>query len=121
MKSRSLAFLASFCLGFGVWALSRTVTGQAEPWDATFPFYLITFLIGGGIISLITGHHHILCWVGVWIGQVAALLILSGLDRSWIVLGVITTAAGSIIAVLGSIFTEIIRGRMNKHSGASRN
>ena len=120
MNSRILAFLSSLCLGFGVWALSRTFTGQSEPWDATFPFYVITFLIGGSIISLITGHHHILCWFGVWIGQVAALLILPGLDRSWILLGAITTAAGSMIAVLASVFIEIIFVRVRRYSNVSR-
>ena len=110
------AIIFSLLLGFSVWWLSPTFTHHVEPWDAAFPFYWMTLFIGGALIAIISRQNILVCAFGVWIGQIVALSFLPGLDRSWIVLGVITVASGATISGFGGWAATLITNRFKKHA-----
>lgn len=39
--------------GYLIWALSPSMTGHAEPWDARSPYYWAALLVAGTLIGLI--------------------------------------------------------------------
>lgn len=77
-------------LGFGMWAGSRFVVGTLEPWDAEWPFYLVIMLAGGAAIGVALPRQTVPMFLGLWAGQALGLL-LPGHDRSWFLLGCVTT------------------------------
>lgn len=94
------ALLAAVCL-FAVWAVSPALVDRAEPWDADWPYYSTCSLILGFGVGLAFRRHLLSTYMGAWGGQVLALLCLPGHDRAWWHLGVITTAFGSLIFLIG--------------------
>ncbi len=108
MRKHFPTIVASILLGFLIWALSPSLLGEAEPWDSPYPFYSIVLFSGGALIALLNGKSHPLCGPGVWLGQVIALCTLPGIDRGWIMLGIFTTALGSLFAVLGNVIIGLI-------------
>jgi len=98
-------------LGFGLWLVSPLVAGCAEPWDASFPFYTPVMLVGGALVGSLLPRHSIAFVLGVWVGQVLALATLPGHDRSWILLGAITTAIGAVVSLPGYLAAAQIRTR----------
>jgi hypothetical protein len=100
-------------LGFGLWLVSPLVAGCAEPWDASFPFYTPVMLVGGALVGTLLPGHSIAFIFGVWVGQVLALAILPGHDRSWIALGAVTTAIGSLVSLPSYVAAAQIRGRQS--------
>lgn len=99
----------SAALGFAIWALSPVLTGAAEPWDASGPYYLAASLAGGGALGLLLPRYSLRSYLGAWCGQVVALAVLPDLDRGWLLLGVFTTAIGSICFLLGHVAGRILR------------
>jgi hypothetical protein len=106
-SSALLAFLASFVIGFGVWALAPRIAGTPLPWDAKWPFYS-AILLGAGLAFSLARLGAWTGFFGIWAGQIAALILLP-LDRTtnmlgstaWWVLGVVGTGVGSLILVVG--------------------
>ena len=95
---------------FLVWAASPWLFAVAEPWDAAYPFYTLAALLGGALLGL-RFRAPIPSFLGAWAGQVLALLVLPGHDRSWLMLGVVTTAIGSLLVLAGSLPGTLLRGR----------
>lgn len=104
--------------GFLVWALSPSLAGTPLPWDASWPFYSIVFLVTGLIVAQFAR----IMWlavIGAWAGQLVALIMLP-LDRTvnmwgeeaWWTLGVVGTGVGSLIVVAGWILGNTIRKRL---------
>ena len=108
---------ASALLGFGIWAASPSLTGVAEPWDAEFPYYSLTAVIGGAVVGW--AFPRLWLWVvpGAWLGQVIGLGVLPGLDRGWLLLGVFTTGIGSLFFLPGAAFGAFLGRWMKKARG----
>lgn len=107
-------------LGFGIWASSPILTGFAEPWDSPNPFYSLTSLVGGAVLGFLAPKHLLLCYFGAWLGQVIALAVLPGLDRGWLLLGVMSTAVGSVLILVGAVIGKAVRllvSRLTSGSG----
>jgi hypothetical protein len=107
-------------LGFGIWASSPVLTGHAEPWDSEHAFYSVALLIGGSVLGLLRSRHLLLCYLGAWSGQVVALAVLPGLDRGWLLLGVITTAMGSVWILPGAVAGRVFRRAVDGDAPRSR-
>jgi hypothetical protein len=105
------AVLAGAALGFGLWLVSPYVAGRVEPWDASFPFYGPVMLVGGALAGGRVPRHAVAFFLGVWLGQVFALAVLPGHDRTWILLGVVTTAVGGMAGVAGYLVGSFLRSR----------
>jgi hypothetical protein len=115
--------LGSAGAGYLVWALSPRVTGEPLPWDASWPYYSLWLIGCGCALSLVTRRYAPVV-LAVWIGQVTALVVLP-LDTSanmwgegaWWVLGVLSTAIGSLLALIGLWIGRSVRDRL-RASGA---
>lgn len=83
-----------------MWAGSRFVVGTLEPWGAEWPFYLVIMLAGGAAIGVALPRQTVPMFLGLWAGQALGLL-LPGHDRSWFLLGCVTTGIGSLLGLTG--------------------
>ena len=102
LRSLGLAQLAlSAVFMFLVWASSPLIFGVREPWDTGYPFYSVASVTGGIVIGLVFRKKIASCFLGAWVGQVLALVLLPGGDITWLLLGFVTTALGSLFLVLG--------------------
>jgi len=112
-ERRSIAAAAGLraaLLTFFIWAISPVLFGQVEPWDTPYPFYTIAIFLSGALIGYrYRGVALLPCFLGAWAGQIAALLILPGHDRTWLALGAVTTGIGSLLAVAGAALGALIR------------
>ena len=103
-------------MGYGSWLISLILWDRPEAWDSPIPGYY-TFSIGGAgfICGVISPCKFLIPYLGVWFGQVLASGTLPGIDKSWLYLGVITTAIGSVIALfglaLGYTLVRALRGK----------
>ncbi len=100
MTNRNAATFWAFLLGFGLWASSRFVVGKLEPWDADWPYYSGVMLVGGTALGLTLPGQARAVFFGLWVGQALALL-LPGHDRSWFLLGCVTTGIGGLLGLTG--------------------
>ena len=108
---------AGIGLGFGLWLVSPFVAGCVEPWDASFPFYVPVMLAGGALVGSLLPRRAIAFVLGVWLGQVLALAVLPGHQRSWIVLGAVTSAIGSIVSLPSYVAAAHFRKRRSASRG----
>jgi hypothetical protein len=104
--------VAGAALGFGIWLASPFVAGCVEPWDASFPFYLLAMVAGGALMGATLPRHPLAFVGGVWLGQVLALAALPGHQRSWILLGAVTTAIGAALSLPSFVVASAIRVRI---------
>ena len=97
------SFVYAASLGFLLWALSPTVFHVAEPWDSEYPLYTITMLIAALALGLVVSRRLALLfgYLGAWLGQVAALAVLPSFQKSWLLLGIVSTAIGSFLFPFG--------------------
>lgn len=100
MTCRYAAAFWALLLGFGLWASSRLVVGTLEPWDAEWPYYSGVMLVGGAAMGMALPRQAATVFLGLWAGQALALL-LPGHDRSWFLLGCVTTGIGSLLGLTG--------------------
>ena len=107
------AFVYAFLLGFLLWALSPWLFGVREPWDTDTYVYTVVLVSGGVVLAQLSRRPFLTGYLGVWLGQLAAVL-LPWQDATWFLIGLVTTALGSLVflagAVLGWVFRKL-RGR----------
>ena len=114
-KRRAVSFMAfavATIFGFGVWAASPYLGGRREPWDADFPFYSVTLIVAGVIVGFLLPRKVWICFLGVWLGQIFALAVLPGGESGWFLLGVVTTAIGTLVSLIGWIIGSFIRSHL---------
>ena len=102
---------AGALLGYGLWLVSPIVAGCAEPWDASFPLYTPVLVVGGALGGGLLPGRAIAFLLGLWIGQVLALATLPDHQRSWILLGAVTTAIGATVSVPSYVAASFLRKR----------
>ena len=99
-RELAISFLFSFVGGAMVWALSPSLSGQIEPWDAKGLYYSAALLIVGLIVGLARPKHVWSHYAGIILGQLTYMLcVLPG--GLLIPVGVAFVAAYSIIALAG--------------------
>ena len=99
-------------LTFLIWASSPLLFAQVEPWDTPYPFYSVTAFLGGALLGYrFRGGAFLAVFLGAWVGQALALLVLPGHDRTWFLLGVVTTGIGSFVVLVGAAVGALLRGR----------
>jgi hypothetical protein len=116
-RELAINFLFSFVGGAMVWALSPSLSGQVEPWDAEGLYYSAALLIVGLTVGLARPKHVWSHYAGIMLGQLTYMLCflpgsLSG--SSLILVGVAFLAVYSIIALAGAAsgawFRRVSRG-----------
>jgi hypothetical protein len=95
-------------LGAAIWALSISITGKEEPWDADWPFYSLALLVGGAISGALVPRHLGMHYLGVVLGQLAYQLAFLKLGPLFIV-GFAFLIAYSFIFVAGVAIGRLFR------------
>lgn len=76
MKNRAIpAFVIAAVTSALIWAVSPWLTGQREPWDAVFPFYLVALLLAGAIAGGLVPKPLWAHYLGAFFGQLGYELI----------------------------------------------
>lgn len=87
------------------------LTGTEQPWDNNL--YLIVFAFSIVCAIACSRREMISLWgifLGMWVGQVAALVTIPHLlSRGWILLGIITTGIGSSLVVGAVALTQKLK------------
>ena len=102
-------FLTAAALGFAVWLAAPWLVDRREPWDADWPFYSASLVLGGMAVTWWQPKQSAATYVGVWLGQVAALALLPAHAGGWLPLGAITTGVGSLFALFGALLGNRLR------------
>jgi hypothetical protein len=100
-KELGISLLVSFILGALVWALSPTLSGHAEPWDAGGVYYPVSLLLAGLLSGLIRPQYFWVHYLGVILGQLAFMLFF-GPGGPLIIVGIVLLAVYSLIALAGA-------------------
>lgn len=112
--------LLAFAIGFGLWASAPLLVGRREPWDAELPFYYTgLMLLGGGAVGAAFPGRVGCAFLGFWVGQAVAFLVLPGHDRGWAWLGLITTGLGSLFGVGGFLGGWLLRSAVSRPAGGA--
>lgn len=106
------AVVVSAALSAAIWALSATVTGQDEPWDAETPYYFIALMIAGALSGALIPKHLWAHYVGAVLGQAAYEVAFLKLGPLFI-LGLVFLAGFSIIFVVAAAVGGSLRRRLN--------
>ena len=98
------SFVVGLLLGGLIWALSRTATGVAEPWDAA-GFYYLCCLFGAGFVStLVYSRSWLYGTLGVYLGQAAYMTLSSTPGDPQILPALLSVALfGLLPALVGSL------------------
>ena len=106
--------MASATLAAVVWALSVPITGQSEPWDAEWPYYLIALAIAGAISGAVIPRHLAAHYIGAVSGQAAYELVFLKLGPLF-VLGLAFLAGYTIIFLAtAAVAASFRKGRANE-------
>jgi hypothetical protein len=104
-------------LGVGIWVLSASITGRAEPWDASGMYYPAALLAAGFVGGFLVPGHWGEVAVGVYAGQALVLLgrVLSdtGGGGLWL-LGLVVLALYSLIALASALLGSGLRRLANR-------
>jgi hypothetical protein len=99
-------------LGAGIWVLSGSITGRAEPWDSPSQVY-VAELIGAGVVGgLLIPAHWIEVAVGIFTGQALVLLarvMAEPAEGGLWPLGLLFLAIYSLLALFGSVLGATVR------------
>lgn len=99
-------------IGFTVWAVSNSLTESAEPWDTNFWLYVLGLGLPAALLGFFVPRHSGYAYLGIWLGQVVGLAFLP--DRSWFALGIVSTAVGSLLGLLGYVAGAALRARVDQ-------
>ncbi len=106
----AVAALLVFVCGAGSWIAIPLVSGHSEPWDSGtgIVIYLTSFIVSG-LLSGVFSKRFWLLFISGWIGQVIAIWFAgSGDQRSWILLGFVTTGIGALCLLPGWLAGRLI-------------
>jgi hypothetical protein len=106
------AFLLSAALAAVIWALSISLTGKSEPWDAEGIYYPVALGIAGAISGAVVPKRLGAHYLGALSGQVAYELIFLKAGPLFVV-GLAFLAAYGIIFLAGAAGSALIRKRMS--------
>lgn len=104
-----IAFVAAAALGFSVSAAAPWLVNRREPWDADWPFYSPSLVLGSAAIAWWQPNQAAATYAGAWLGQVAALALLPAHTGLWLPLGAATTGIGSLFALVGALLGNGVR------------
>lgn len=116
-RADTTALIAAAVAGAAVWALSPSVTGKPEPWDADTPYLSIALACAGLALGLVQPGRAAQHWLGIVLGQLAwevAFLPVGPL----IVVGVFFLAFWSLLTLLASLLGSLIRRVFSTPVGA---
>lgn len=106
--SITLNLTASAVAGATIWALSPTLMGHVEPWDAEGVYYPVTLFVSGLVLGVIGPRAIWAHAVGIVIGQFLYMLIFLPIGPL-MVLGVLFLFVYSLLTLAGAGFGSVLR------------
>jgi hypothetical protein len=115
-RTRLTPFFGAFALGILLWVTSEPVIGHTEPWDSAAPYYSAVMMFGGIVLGVGWSHYRAKMWgyLGAWLGQFLGALLVTG-DRSWWLLGLVSTGVGSLWIPFGMWVGGALREKIGRH------
>ncbi len=83
MLRKIIVCLVMALIGFGVWAISPSLTGKENPADASWPFYWLVLTGAGFLAGLLAPNTEWSVLLGMWSGQFIATLVLPFNRTDW--------------------------------------
>ena len=90
-----------------IWAASPVFTGELEPWDGSMGYYALALALAGFLAALILPRRFWLAPVGVYLGQVAYLLLFLP-KGPLMVVGLVFLVGYSLLALGGSALAYLL-------------
>jgi hypothetical protein len=100
IRNAGINFIFSAILGAIIWAVSPTITGSIEPWDAGTKYYIISLIMAGIITGIICPRNLLAAYVGILAGQLLYILITGQIGPLFII-GVLFLLVYSLTALAG--------------------
>jgi hypothetical protein len=107
-KGKVISLCIALGLGAAIWALSPLITGNVEPWDGGFPYYIMALILVGAIIGGLIPRNLWMVFIGVYLGQMIYMLIFIP-SGPLLPLGMILLAGYSMISFVAALFAARIR------------
>ena len=120
-RNIAISFLFAGGLGAAIWAMSITVTGSAEPWDAESPYYFVALFVAGTFVGLLWPRHIWSAFLGIVVGQLVYLVVLIP-SGPLLPLGVFFLFGCGLLSLVGAALASRLRLRIDstKSSGDCR-
>lgn len=103
-----LAFLVSAGLTASIWAISPSVTGHSEPWDADSLFYFAALAVTGLLSGMLIPKSPMLHYFGSVTGQIVYEIFFLDIGPLFL-LGIMFLLAYSLIFLAGMLLGNYIR------------
>jgi hypothetical protein len=111
MKNRAVpTFMVAAVTSALVWMASPWLTGQREPWDADFPFYLVALLVVGAVSGAFAPKPLWAHYLGSFIGQLGYEVIFLKIGPLF-VLGAMFLLSYCLVFLAAATLTGYIRLR----------
>jgi hypothetical protein len=78
----ALVVLAGAGIGYALWVGAPAIVKTQEPWDAAWPYYSAVLITFGFFVRLVTSADYAAVFIGLWLGQIFAILGLYS-PHSW--------------------------------------
>lgn len=106
---KDIIFNLSFSafLGALIWALSPTITGYTEPWDAKSAYYFVALFIAGALAAIPNKQPLWAIYVGILLGQFLFTLFFLSFGPL-LPVGIVFLAAYSLLSLLAAATIRLI-------------
>ncbi len=119
-RENILSVVVGILLGAGLWIGIAAITGRREAWDGNLLYYTGGLLAAGCVVGFVFRAGWLAGVIGIYTGQIIAMLIKSGGDFGLLPLGLValavftsTSAAGGFISSLARINQKGQKGKKN--------
>jgi hypothetical protein len=112
----ALVVLVGAGIGYALWVTAPALVKTQQPWDAAWPYYSAVLIAFGSFVRLVTSADYAAVFLGLWSGQIFAILGLYsphywGGPLAQASIGTISTGVGSLISLLGYLAGSAIRSK----------
>ena len=116
-RQNALVVLVGAGIGYALWVTAPAVVKVQQPWDAAWPYYSAVLITFGCFIRLATSADYPAVFLGLWAGQIVAILGLYS-PHYWggpvfqAFIGTISTGVGALISLVGYLAGSAIRSKL---------
>ena len=105
--------LLSAILGALIWALSPTITGQAEPWDAESAYYFVALFFAGALAAVPGKRPVWAIYIGIILGQLLFILLFLPVGPL-LSIGLVYMAVYSLLSLLAVVIIRRVHSYSRK-------
>ena len=102
-------------LGASIWALSPSITGYTEPWDAKSAYYYVALFIAGALVAIPGKRPLWAVYIGVILGQFLYVLLFLSFGPL-LPVGIVFLAAYSLLSLLAALIIQMVFTNYRKYN-----